>query len=386
IYERLLGPRGVSIDNTVRSRLALDAAMINRERGDLDGFLRMLTLAVDLDQTNKEAQHLATSYFAEYAGNDAEGLSGLLEMQIGLMWADPIDPNVHLGIARQLAIKGAMREAARFHSNGIAILSRAGLLEPRHRVQELALRWLLEGPRIVLDTIERELALARDNAKIKYERDLQRDVPDRLLVPPNEVFLDPLYEKIRIIAALDAMDRPALLTGLHELDMYAQHQFNEVQEATKLDDPETRARAFREFASTLVSLQFMRVLANAERQELAASIPQLPRAIGEEEWDRMRKPLEAWLALRAGDLDTTRAYLREIGTRTSIMRVCHAELLAAEGRDAEAAGEYEHILRTDPFVPYGAWARSRAMELTGRTDPATPAGQRMRRLVAEIPA
>lgn len=385
IYERLLGPRGVSIDHTVRSRLALDAALIYRERGDLDGFLRMLALAVDLDQTNKEAQHLATSYFAEYAGGDAEGLAGLLEMQISLMWADPIDPNVHFGISRQLAIEGAMRESARFHANGIAILTRAGLLEPRHKVQDLALRWLLDGPRIVLDTIERELALARDNARLRYERDLQRDVPDRLLVPPNEVFLDPLYEKIRIIAALDAMDRDALQVGLNELDGYAKHQFNEVQEATKLDDPETRTRAFKELATTLVSLQFMRVLANVEMQELAASIPQLPRVIGEEEYDRMRKPLEAWLALRAGDLDTTRAYLREIGTRSSIMRVCKAELLVAEGRDAEASAEYEHILRTDPFVPYGAWARSRAMELTGRTDPITPAGRRMRRLVAEIP-
>lgn len=72
VYERMLGPRGASIDPTVRSRLALDAALIERERGELDRFLRYLTLATDLDRTNKEAHHLATSYFAEYAGGSGE--------------------------------------------------------------------------------------------------------------------------------------------------------------------------------------------------------------------------------------------------------------------------------------------------------------------------
>ncbi len=385
VYDRLLGPRGVSIAPTVRSRLALDAALIERERGDLDGFLRLLTLATDLDRTNKEAQHLAVNYYAEYAGDDPDSLAGLLELQLNLMWADPIDPNVHFAISRQLAVEGAMREAMRFYSNGVAILSRAGLLEPRHKVEQLAMRWLLEGPRVVLDTIERELKLARDNARLKYERDLQRDVPDRLLVPPEEVFLDPLYEKMRIIAAMDAQDKQALLTGLHELDRYVQHKFKEVQEATKLDDPKKRAQAFRDFAATLVSIQFMRALANIEMDKVMATVPQLPKVIGQEEWDRIRKPLEAWIALRSGDLEKTHAYLDEIGTRSSIMRVCKAELLAKEGKDKEAAAEYEFILRNESFVPYGAWARSRAMELTGRTDPVTPAGKKMQRLIARVP-
>ncbi len=385
VYNRLLGPRGVSIAPSVRSRLALDAALIERERGDLDGFLRMLTLATDLDRTNKEAHHLAVNYFAEYAGDGPDARAGLLELQLNLMWSDPIDPNVHFTISRQLAVEGAMREAMRFYSNGVAILARAGLLEPRHKVEQLAMRWLLEGPRVVLDSIERELKLARDNARLKYERDLQRDVPDRLLVPPDEVFLDPLYEKMRIIAAMDAQDRQALLRGLHELDGYAEHKFKEVQEATKLDDPKKRAQAFKEFAATLVSIQFMRALANVEMDKVMATVPQLPRVIGQEEWDRIRKPLEAWIALRSGDLDKTRAYLDEIGTRSSIMRVCKAELLAAEGKVQEAAAQYEFILRYESFVPYGAWARSRAMELTGRTDPVTPAGRKMQRLVAQVP-
>ncbi len=386
VYERFLGPAGVSVDPTIRSRLALDAALIYRERGDLDNFVRTLTLSVDLDRTNKEALHLATSYFAGFSGDDAESLAGLLEMQLALMWSDPIDPNVHLGIARMLAIEGATREASRFHENGLAILSAAGLMEPRHIVEGLALQWLLDGPRAVLDRIERDLLVARDNARLRFEQDKQRDVPERLLVPPEDVFLDPLYEKVRVIAAMDAQDGKALQAGLRELDAYARFQYRKVQEATKLDDEKSRERAFRQFADTVVSIQFMRALANVDMRTLVAQVPALPQVIGEEEWKQIQKPLEAWIALRAGDLETTRAFLSEIGAGTSIMRVCRAELLVAEGKPEEAAREYEFIQRNEPYIPYGAWARSRAMELTGRTDPITPAGRLMRRMVAEVPA
>lgn len=382
MYETLLGPRGVSLDPTIRSRLALDAALIYREIGDVESFGKMLTLATDLDRTNKEAVHLATSYVAEYLGDNP---AGLLEMQLNLMYADPIDPNVHFGIARLLAVEGATLEASRFYGNGISILSRAGLLEPRHRVESLALRWLIEGPQVVLAEIDRELRLLRDNARIIYERDKERDMPDRLLTPPEEAFLDPLYEKIRIIAALDAQNTEAVRTGLAELDAYARHQFSEVQEATKLDDQQTRRRAFAEFANSLVALQFMRALANVELEAMAAQVPQLVTFIGEDEWNKLRQPLEAWVSLRANNLERTREILDNYGPRDSIMRVCEAELLAAEGNTRRAAEEYERIMRVDPFIPYGAWARSRAMELTGRTDPVTEAGAVMRRLVAEVP-
>jgi hypothetical protein len=184
---------------------------------------------------------------------------------------------------------------------------------------------------------------------------------------------------------MDAQDREALATGLREIDAYARHQFSEVQEATKLDDQQTRARAFQAFADSLVSLQFMRALANVELNVLAAQIPQLPSIIGEREWNKLKEPLEAWVALRAGDLERCREIVEKVGTGNSIMRVCKAELLAAEGNNRDAAAEYDLIMRVDPFIPYGAWARSRSMELTGRTDPVTEAGRLMQRLVREVP-
>ena len=104
---------------------------LRRERGEIDAFVRTLSQAIELDRTNKEAQHLATNYFAEFAGDDPESKAGLLEMQLNLMWADPVDPNVYFSISRLLAVEGATRHAQRFHSIGVAILSQAGQLDPR---------------------------------------------------------------------------------------------------------------------------------------------------------------------------------------------------------------------------------------------------------------
>lgn len=57
VYERYLGPEGQKAisDPAVRSRLALDAALLQRELGNEKDFVRLLSLATSLDSSNKEA-------------------------------------------------------------------------------------------------------------------------------------------------------------------------------------------------------------------------------------------------------------------------------------------------------------------------------------------
>src|SRR5262245_39862630 len=54
LYEAFLGPKGEALDPSIRSRLALDAALLQRERGDEPGFVEKLKLAARLDSTNKD--------------------------------------------------------------------------------------------------------------------------------------------------------------------------------------------------------------------------------------------------------------------------------------------------------------------------------------------
>ncbi|MFA6046945.1 MAG: hypothetical protein WC718_18325, partial [Phycisphaerales bacterium] len=47
-YDALVGPKGAALDESIRSRLALDAALLARERGDTAGFIDRLKKAISL--------------------------------------------------------------------------------------------------------------------------------------------------------------------------------------------------------------------------------------------------------------------------------------------------------------------------------------------------
>src|SRR5262249_36532640 len=119
LYTRLLGPDGEALSPAIRSRLALDDALLLREQGDIDGFVDRLALAIRLDPTHKEAAALAAQYYSDQVSDPV----GKFQLLIDLLYADPLDPNVHESIARLLAQEGAWAQAKRFHDNGINLLS-----------------------------------------------------------------------------------------------------------------------------------------------------------------------------------------------------------------------------------------------------------------------
>jgi hypothetical protein len=119
-YDRLLGEDGrKKLDPSIRSRLALDAALLLREQGDIEAFADRLALATSLDQTNKDAAALAVTFFTQRV-NDAVGRFELLE---NLLLADPFDPETHLAMARELAAGGAWEGASRFYATHETLLT-----------------------------------------------------------------------------------------------------------------------------------------------------------------------------------------------------------------------------------------------------------------------
>ena len=92
----------------IRSRLALDAALLHRELGDQPGFIQRLTQATSLDSSNKEAASLAAAAFSQ----SREDPIAELELAINVLLADPVDPNVHIKIAELLAALGRLRPGA----------------------------------------------------------------------------------------------------------------------------------------------------------------------------------------------------------------------------------------------------------------------------------
>ena len=64
VYEQFLsGPGRAQFDESIRSRLCWDAALLLRERGDEKGFVEKLKQSIQLDRTNKEAAALVRDVF-----------------------------------------------------------------------------------------------------------------------------------------------------------------------------------------------------------------------------------------------------------------------------------------------------------------------------------
>ena len=66
----------------MRSRLALDAALLERERGDSAAFARRLRQSATLDESNKEAASLVAQYYAPQLTDPL----GELNLQIKLLF------------------------------------------------------------------------------------------------------------------------------------------------------------------------------------------------------------------------------------------------------------------------------------------------------------
>jgi len=382
-YDRFLGRAGERIDPTIRSRLALDAALLHRERGESQKFVERLTLATELDSTNKDAAALAFNYYASRVPGDAVGQ---LRLQFNLLFADPFDPRVHMSIALLLAQEGAMIECFRFHRLGLALLDAVDARGPQRDVERLTLMWELQGPEAVVAEIARRLASERDAARAVYERDLKLDVADEDLLPPEEVSLDGLYERMRVLAGLAAGDFVAVETGIEELKKISDRATAALRDPTRSLDPAEEAELLNDAIRAVSDLQFMRAVANvdiekfdAETTAVARLGPRLQAALA---------PLAAWIRYRNGDpaaaLELAEQIDRDVGENfgTSILRGLANESL---GSIDAALFAYRDLIKDDPLGPVGAWARSRMNQILGRDDPRTPAGQRMGALVNQVP-
>ena len=169
VYDRYLDEAGVEAipDPAVRSRLALDAALLHREQGNEDGFVRHLTMAVSLDSSNKEAASLALAFYQERRDDPV----ATLELAINLLRADPVDPNLYFGVAAELAKHGEFGQAQRFHDSAQRLIATDGVINDQGIAIEAAvLRWHNFGAERVLAEFEQILQFQREQAGLRIKQ------------------------------------------------------------------------------------------------------------------------------------------------------------------------------------------------------------------------
>lgn len=362
-YENLLGPAGAKLDAAVRSRLALDAALLLREKGDMNGFVEKLTLATTLDPSHKEAATLAVTYFSERVDDPR----GRLDLLANLLLADPIDPNVHLTIARALASGGAFESAQRFHANASAILAAASGITSDVALESLILTWHVKGPRAVIDQLDRELLVAQDHAAQTIRRLERNNMPTDRVQRPEQIRLTPAFERVRLLAADSTGDRAAVDAMIAEMAFTSNALMKMLADPSSrpagLDEEELRHAA----ATAMADLQSYRLWTGSQVGEAKAAIAE--GAPLREEILALAPDLESWVMLRFGDAAGAAERFAPAADGSTLAAVGLAVAYEQLGRKQEAADQYRRIVEEGPLTLAGVWSSGRLAVLTNTKRP-----------------
>lgn len=380
-YAGFLGDRGRGLDPSIRSRLALDAALLHRERGDDRGFARLLSEAISLDSTNKDAAALAVTYFADRLENPAERI----ELTTYLLMADPVDPNVHLRIARELATHGAFEAADRFYANAAVLFgARPGGITEAMEIELRVAQWQTHGPRRVLDDLTRSLRLKREEAaqNLRLLERAQRSTRD--VTKPEEVRLSLTFDRIRIMAADAAGDRSMVEDAMTDFERSV------LEEIRTLLDPDRRPQGVtNEAAQAAVvqlagELQLLRFWTDFHVPQARLDIEQLSAT--EELRRTLVSRLEGWIKLRDGDAPGAIESLSAAAQTQPLARIGVGQAREALGDLDGAAAEYLAIARESPLSIVGAWARSKLRAMGREPVPFTPHAAAAAAAAGAVPA
>ncbi|MEO1129138.1 MAG: hypothetical protein AAFX05_05435 [Planctomycetota bacterium] len=378
-YENFLGEAGAPLDPAVRSRLALDAAMLARENGQEQKFLEYLVLATTLDVTNKDAAALYASYFLPLSDDPIERF----DILANVLLADPLDPSAHENIAIELMQHGAFTGALRFQSllSGI-IFQRGDVLNPQQTFDFALCTWVTRGPEAALSfisslrqrLIDEEIAVREARARDGYEvgempvilLSLQVEFLRMAILVTHGLVEDADYEPDNLIKAFPAVEISILgrlgqnLEALNELDLMTPEEAErrgidvdrvrqQLQESQlELDLQLLWLRLFSGFGFDNVELQLNRL----EKDQAAGA---LPSDISPETFQRFR----GWLAAVRGEEEEAHRLLDPLAETDDMARWALANLAETQGDENDAVMHYAILAQDDPRSALGAasWLR-----------------------------
>lgn len=380
-YDALLGPRGAALDASIRSRLALDSALLLRERGDAAAFAARLSQAIALDPTNKEAAAAAVLHHAERSDDRSERVDLLLV----LLKADPMDPETYLSLARELASGGAYRASRRMYrcmEELVGVLGQpadAGVIG-----ESLVVRWAAEGARKIIDPFKDQVDTQRGRVRERAEQ--LRKLPGYagVIPDPDEIYFDIPTARILLAAASGLGDEALTDWAAQELALSVRKATSALDLRVGGSGPVRAEMTEEDRAREQADLAWMRLWTGRQVEEAAAHVRSLrtdPR-VGSAALQR----LEAWLLLRSGEVEAGARALERLAPTDPLAELGLGVAKELAGDAAGAAAEYTAYWHRWAGTMAGVWAKSRAARLLG-DDPPQPAGaERVETLIADIPS
>ncbi len=379
MYDRLIGKEGESIPASVRSRLALDAALLARERGDEEGFSRRLARATSLDPANKDAAVLASETVLAVSQDPI----ARAEVLLNVVMADPLDPAAHYRFARELREQGAFTAAFRFQSIAERLYSQSGASASLdNSIESIIGQWQLRGADAILELIQAIEGSARETRRqqIAYAQSMNVDPG-----PPLEQFrLEPRLEIVRLGANLALARRESAEASLRAIVAELEAQINRLEnppEGFEKTDDEVIAQRRRENRATGV---IARLWCGADTEAAQSEIT----ALKEEQalTGAALQRFEGLLAMRTGNLSGALELLEPLAPTDVQAAVGLAEAYLLGGDRSKAISTFARIALEHRGSLPGAYARTRIETLLNEKLQPTSEARQLEEYCARLPA
>ncbi len=367
VYERLLGKDGSKFDESIRSRLALDAALLARETGDERGFLDKLTYAVTADMTNKEAAALFATYFLDRTSNPRERA----DILANVILSDPLDADAHRNLAIELMRQGAYPAARRFYDCMGSIQKASGVEETSQVLFDYLLAvWNADGAARAIDmirTIELQAQMESDQAR----QDL---INQGHQAPPRQpVVIAAMLETVRMAIYAARGDQQQSLISLQRSDFVSMATIERLREEAAKLGPRAEAELAELERHTVLEILWLRLLCGQELDKAKATLEVLRSNTVKPLTDEALRRYDGWLAAHMGDTDIARDLLNPIADSDANARFALAVCAEKEGKSDEAIEHYTKVARVAPVSTLAGMARMRIERLQSRPLEMTPA-------------
>ena len=362
-YDRFVkGEGSESFDAAVRSRLALDGALLAREQGDMLGFADRLSTSIELDPTNRDAATLALTFYSAHP--DDSKPTGRLDLMFQVLWTDPFDPTIYSAIVSELLSRGAYKGALRF-----AKLQRTIYNVQVHQVPDsdenafdLA-EWSLLGPDAVIRRLSDGLEKQRQYTMEMRKRAQEKAVALDAFPTPESVRLSASRERSRIVCAAAILDRERASIFLADLASTVGMLSRDA------DDPVRRPEGWSEEQATAyageasIDLCWLRLLTGLQLDEASKSLAALHES---KQMDpSVLARFDAWLELRTGDKARAEQVLGALAPTDPLAAIGHALAAELRGDPNTAIVRNAAIARDHVGDVAGAFAATRYTVLTG---------------------
>ena len=369
LYEQLLSEsRRQELDSSVAARLALDAAFLQQQLGDINQFARWLAESVALDPSYPDAVMLATGFF----GDESADTYRRAELLSSAMLSNIRDTTTHVALAEFLMAFGDYKDARQLYE----IILGEGASDPKlisdNLLADIVLsQWATGDSIAAMDTImSRQIAV--DETFRKQTKSQQPRISPLELARIHA----PLVPKLAVVRAAvyaDQHDKQQAETAL-DAAMSSLIALSKIYEAQG-------ASAILRVVELYIQAAWVSLWLGEDPEMAIQFIEQAETAATLDPAEKQR--LDGWIALRQGDIATTKLMLAPL-KENHAAKAGMALAYLSEGNKRDAALELLAIAKSQGGTVLGVWSRNQLQKIVGTTFDIRPEVEELQQLMSGV--